>query len=70
MLVEFEIKKIREIINDCQSYVNKKHQMPVSFNLTPKEFDICQKARKEGIRLTVKYNNETRPIPLAKRYNI
>ena len=40
--------------------------MPLSFNLTRREFLICQKARKEGIRLTVKFNEETRPIPLAK----
>jgi hypothetical protein len=70
MLVEFEVKKIKEIINDCQAYVDKKNHMPPSFNLTPREFVIVQKARKEGIRLTVKYNGETRPIPLTKRYII
>jgi hypothetical protein len=70
MLVEFEVKKIKEIINDCQAYVDKKKHMPTSFNLSSREFEICQKARKEGIRLTVKYNGETRSIPLTKRYII
>lgn len=70
MLADNEVKKIREIINDCQKYVNKKHRMPTNFNLTSKEFIICQKARKEGIRLTVKFNDETRPIPLTKGYLI
>ena len=69
MLVEFEVKKIIEIINDCQRYVNKKKHMPSNFNLTPREFKICQKARQEGIKLTVKFNDEVRPIPLSKRYN-
>ncbi len=68
MLADNEVKKIREIINDCQKYVNKKKHMPISFNLTPREFEICQKARKEGIRITVKYNGESRPVPLTKRY--
>ena len=68
MLAEFEIKKVNQVINDCQSYVNRKRHMPLSFNLTPREFRICQKARHEGIKLTVKYNGETRPIPLSKRY--
>lgn len=67
MLEEFEVKKINEIINDCQKYVDHKKHMPLSFNLTPREFRICQKARQEGIRLTVKFNNEVRPVPLSKR---
>lgn len=70
MLVEHEIKKVNEVINDCQKYVDKKHRLPLSFNLTPREFIICQKARKEGIRLTVRFRGEERPIPLSKRYNI
>ena len=67
MLAEFEVRKINEIINDCQSYVNRKRHMPLSFNLTPREFRICQKARHEGIKLTVKYNGEKRTNPLSKR---
>ena len=70
MLEEFEVKKLYQIIDDCQSYVNRKRHMPLSFNLTRREFLICQKARKEGIRLTVKFNDETRPIPLTKGYLI
>jgi len=68
MLEKFEERKINEIINDCQTYIDKKKHMPLSFNLTRREFLICQKARKEGIRLTVKFNNETRPIPLSRGF--
>ena len=68
MLEEYEVKKINEIINDCQKYVDKKKHMPPSFNLTTREFLIFQKARQEGIRLTVQYNNEIRPIPLSRGF--
>ena len=66
MLEKFEERKINEIINDCQTYIDKKKHMPLSFNLTRKEYLICQKARKEGIRLVVKFKDEIRPIPLTR----
>ena len=69
MLSIYEIKKINQIVNDCQQYINKNDKMPPNFNLTDKEYLIYLKARQEGIRLSVEYHGGKRPIPVSRGWN-
>jgi len=70
MLAEHEMSKINEIRKDCQSYINRHKKMPTNFCVNEREFNITQKARKEGIRLTVIYQGETVPVPLKKEIRL
>lgn len=66
MLTEFEVKKIQEIVNDCQKYIQRHHKMASNFNLTDKEYKIYMKARQQGIRLTAVLDGVEIPIPVTR----
>lgn len=63
-----EISKIKQIEKDCISYIKRHKKMPTSFNLSYKEFDICQKARSLGYRLKVWHNGVDRIVPIRRGF--